>query len=404
LAIVGLLGVMKSVHTGFTARTKAWKIINGDHHGEEMSEFVTRDEFALFDLMKILSVFGFFVSLIIMLYARWGFHAVKWQKSNFTRFLVCKSKWIFGFLIVLGLMMYPYGKEMKTIFKRHHHGHKNMTADVETADVETETEAFQPRNLREMRGGHHHARFEMKAMLQNFVGDDEETCNAHAESDCHADTKCSWCLSAAVKASCHSVENAKKLPAAIFSCDNLGMTEEQAQDESEMEQIIETVEEEAVKGEAQMEKFMNTLRGGLGDDEATCNANKDDASCDAAGCSWCVCSAVPSACHSIENAKKLPSAVFNCDNLGQEESAVLNSEPTFGYGEQYKHQNQKAKCKKCCKMMHFFVIALLFAHLYMINKLADAQEAVEKANNTFTDKKWHCSMFRELKRQQISSQ
>ena len=72
-----------------------------------MSESVTRDEFALFDIIKIMSVLGFFASLFIMLFARWGFHAVRWNKSNFTRFLVKHSKWIFGVLIVLGLIMWP---------------------------------------------------------------------------------------------------------------------------------------------------------------------------------------------------------------------------------------------------------------------------------------------------------
>lgn len=54
----------------------------------------------------------------------------------------------------------------------------------------------------------------------------------------------------------------------------------------------------------------------LGDDEATCNAHADDKSCNADGpCSWCVSSAVKSACHSTVNAKTLPSAVFDCSKV-----------------------------------------------------------------------------------------
>merc|ERR1712160_76832 len=38
---------------------------------------------------------------------------------------------------------------------------------------------------------------------------------------------------------------------------------------------------------------------------------KDKSSCDAnAACSWCLCSAVPSACHTIEDAAGLPSSIF----------------------------------------------------------------------------------------------
>ena len=47
--------------------------------------------------------------------------------------------------------------------------------------------------------------------------------------------------------------------------------------------------------------------------EDECNQKKDQSSCDALGCSWCTAGAVPPSCHTIENAAKLPSAVFKCD-------------------------------------------------------------------------------------------
>ncbi len=39
-------------------------------------------------------------------------------------------------------------------------------------------------------------------------------------------------------------------------------------------------------------------------DETTCNAHSD--------CKWCICHALPSACHTLEQAKKLPPSVFDC--------------------------------------------------------------------------------------------
>ena len=52
-----------------------------------------------------------------------------------------------------------------------------------------------------------------------FLGDDEETCNAlGSEDSCNANDKCSWCKAAAVASACHSINNAKKLPAAVFQC------------------------------------------------------------------------------------------------------------------------------------------------------------------------------------------
>merc|ERR1711861_21485 len=47
------------------------------------------------------------------------------------------------------------------------------------------------------------------------------------ESECHADSLCSWCKASAVPDVCHSVENAKHLPEAVFSCDNLGIMDEE---------------------------------------------------------------------------------------------------------------------------------------------------------------------------------
>jgi flagellar motor switch protein FliM len=43
------------------------------------------------------------------------------------------------------------------------------------------------------------------------------TCNAiSGESSCNANDVCSWCDAAAVKPACHSIENAKRLPPAVF--------------------------------------------------------------------------------------------------------------------------------------------------------------------------------------------
>lgn len=53
--------------------------------------------------------------------------------------------------------------------------------------------------------------------------DDEDDCNAlTSDSTCNTNSdKCSWCISAAVKPACHSIENAKSLPAAVFQCSNI---------------------------------------------------------------------------------------------------------------------------------------------------------------------------------------
>lgn len=55
-------------------------------------------------------------------------------------------------------------------------------------------------------------------------------------------------------------------------------------------------------------------------EEDTCNVLADEGSCNAKDfCSWCKAAAVKSACHSIDNARKLPPAVFGCSKLEAEE-------------------------------------------------------------------------------------
>lgn len=50
----------------------------------------------------------------------------------------------------------------------------------------------------------------------------EESCNLlKLQEDCNANSECSWCVSGAVKSSCHSHENASRLPPSIFVCDGL---------------------------------------------------------------------------------------------------------------------------------------------------------------------------------------
>lgn len=113
------------------------------------------------------------------------------------------------------------------------------------------------------------------------LGDDAAECEALGDDKtCDANDKCSWCVSGAVKPACKALEDAKKLPASIFKCDKV--TE-------------------------------------LKDDASDCEAIGDDKSCDASDkCAWCKSAAVKPACKDLEDAKKLPSSIFQCDKISDE--------------------------------------------------------------------------------------
>lgn len=110
------------------------------------------------------------------------------------------------------------------------------------------------------------------------------------ESTCDKDG-CYWCKSAAVPSACYTADEVKKLPPGVFAC---GTSQE-------------------------------TL---LGADPDPCNAIKDMDSCakdTQDGCTWCKSAAVPSACYSADQAKKLPPAVFVC---GQAADSYLSVHDT----------------------------------------------------------------------------
>jgi hypothetical protein len=135
-----------------------------------------------------------------------------------------------------------------------------------------------------------------KAAAKTILGQEPElkgTCRTshHDENSCNADSACSWCKSAAVASSCNEIADAKTLPPSIFSCAK--------------------VSEEPVK---------DVDCRGTYHDQNSCDAN--------AACSWCRSAAVASACNTLADARTLPSAIFACDKV-QEEVKAFDCRGTY---------------------------------------------------------------------------
>jgi len=155
------------------------------------------------------------------------------------------------------------------------------------------------------------------------LGKTSEECKADhsAEGACNADAACVWCACSAVPSSCFSVDDAKKLPSAVFTCDS---------------------KEEDVPAPRQRH---HRMRGGVVSNWAklmrgeplqdTCEySSADECNANASECSWCISAAVKPACRTIDMAKKLPASIFQCSNLSEEEEIVEDEEedqeePTF---------------------------------------------------------------------------
>jgi len=73
-----------------------------------------------------------------------------------------------------------------------------------------------------------------------------------------------------------------------------------------------------------------------------CEDLKDSPTCDAdATCTWCKSAAVPSACHPLADAKKLPSPVFVCNKKRQHRNELLSREETEKLGVVWRGNSSK---------------------------------------------------------------
>ena len=288
LIAVGGIGMVSSFYHMMTAGKHADDMINGHHRPhpgpgphphpnktEEMEgapKYVTHEQFELYDTLKTLASIMFFIFAKVMAVGKCGRWMAWRNNSDATKRLGKKSLLGFVLIIIMSLFAAHQGHHIKNIMEKVHPDHKG--------------------GKHHMRGGRHLEEDLVSqtsnSLLMSILKDQEATCSAHGdENSCNADGPCSWCDAGAVRPACHSIENAKILPPAVFQCSKL--SEEPKKEEPKP----------IVK-----------------DDEAQCGNHPDDGSCNADDlCSWCMAGAVPPACHSIENAKILPPAVFQCSKL-----------------------------------------------------------------------------------------
>jgi len=284
-----------SFYKMMTAGRHADHMINGGHrrphhphnrtegmeHRPEHPKFVTHEQFELYDTLKTLASIFFFIFAKVCAIGKCGKMMVWRNRVGATQRLGKKSCLGLVLIILMSIYAAHEGRHIHKIMERvhkHRPDHHNRT----------EMEHF-GRHLKEDLVSQTQA-----PMLMTQLKDDQSDCEAHKDdASCNADnTKCSWCTAGAVADACNSIENAMRLPAAVFHCSNIG------EEKKEVKPIVK-------------------------DDEDTCNALGDGDSCNANDvCSWCEAGAVADACHSIENAKSLPAAVFKCSKLGEEKKEV----------------------------------------------------------------------------------
>lgn len=212
---------------------------HGPHPGQdgpappkpEESKYVTREEFELYDALKTMCAISVFLFIKLIALGKCGKRIAWKNKFAATHKLGRKSCFCFLLIILLSIWMHHEGKKIGNIMKKAHHKpgphHKHEPIPMEF----DEPQAYPLEDAVAMsRDGRHlqeeiaaPMKFVKKGEIPTILSDVETTCNAHHdESSCNADGPCSWCDAAAVRPACHSIENARNLPAAVFACSKLG--------------------------------------------------------------------------------------------------------------------------------------------------------------------------------------
>ena len=232
LIAIGAVSAINCAWVGLNARHITTKIISGEfhkrggwwrrHHHQQpqthhkLPDTIDRDEFAIYDIIKTLSLAGIFLSMLILCTGKKALCAVWKQKPEFNKRVFKKSIFRVILMVLTCMYIHHHAQEAKAAYHRYRARHPlphNSTETMEMSQMEEQPVPTKHHKKHHGKHGHHKGR----SLFQL-----EGKCEAYSsQSACDAVADCSWCESAAVPSSCHSLEDAKTLPPSIFGCDKV---------------------------------------------------------------------------------------------------------------------------------------------------------------------------------------
>jgi len=153
---------------------------------------MTRDEFAIIDLVKNFAIALFFVSMMTFAIGKVGMRSVWREKSWATHWISKKSAIVMVIIVIFSFFGKSQMNQMHRIAKRYK-SNDDSTIDLTSVNETIEFEQPSARNLER-----NYTKYEYRHQ--------EDTCNALTEDSCGSNAECSWCKSAAVKSKCHSID------------------------------------------------------------------------------------------------------------------------------------------------------------------------------------------------------
>jgi len=204
-----------------------------------------------------------------------------------------------------------------------------------------------------------------------MLRDDEETCSTFKTSDtCHSNPVCSWCDAAAVKSACHSIENAKRLPSAVFSCSPL---------EAEPEEDPEDDEEDTPN--TLFGQWLHNMRGNRGHGDRNGNRHGGHKGGKHHGDKHQ--SGMKHHGGKHHRGERPPMEMDEEESFyGRPKVQSDYEEPRGDYEKHGKHGKEHGrhhpKHKHCCMVMKLVSLTLIGCHFFFIRRLNQEQMKVEK--------------------------
>mmetsp|Transcript_15729 Transcript_15729/g.26531 ORF Transcript_15729/g.26531 Transcript_15729/m.26531 type:complete len:413 (-) Transcript_15729:94-1332(-) len=213
--------------------------------GPKPDAVVSREEFILYDIIKSLSFFVFLASFLLLILGKVGLKVANKQKTMMSRRVLRKSKGVLLLLVFFSLIVLKYAHEFKHVVRRIRDDSKTEMPHLDKKPMHAEHEhEMRPRKeepeQRNLRSKHFFPQsfrkseeVEEKPVPMTQISEPKnflkmpsgEQCEGQIDQNsCDALASCSWCKSAAVRPACRNLEDAKKLPPAVFQCDKLEET------------------------------------------------------------------------------------------------------------------------------------------------------------------------------------
>ena len=412
------------------------------------TQVVTRDELDLYDHMKFMSYLMFLMSILVVAMGKCGLRAVWREKSKVGKRMMKKSAMVFVVIALIGMMGAHQGKEMHRIVKRYIK-HEDKHEHEEQA-TKRETEEFDKEEFLKNRHD---------GMYTRFFQQSNDACTFADAASCDAAASCTWCKSAAVASRCYDVADAKKLPSSIFACDKAAEEVEEAivepvhhfdfyqqsndacsfadagscdaaasctwcksaavasrcydvADAKKLPSSIFACDKAAEEVKSEMEPVHHhheRKADFFQQSNAVCTFGDSD-SCDAAdSCTWCKSAAVASRCYDVADAKNLPSSIFACDKLSEEDSDddmegymqeninILRGKGHHGKKHHHGHGHGHHGHKLHRVVGPLILLIAVAAHFFNLNKFAKALEEKETLKGESHDGNWGCHWGKQKK-------